>query len=338
MDVGIAYDLKSDFFGTGGSQEPPDRYEEYDAESTIEAIAAALAAAGHRPHRLGGGARLVRALLEQPPDLVFNIAEGRGTSRSREAQVPALCELLGVPFTHSDPLALALSLDKAMTKRVAAAHGVPTPAYAVVERIEQAAQLPLAYPRMVKPLFEGSSIGIRRSSRVAGPEELRCELERQLRDYRQPVLVEEFCSGPEFTVGVLGSGPRARVVGVMEIAPKQGAAEQFVYSLEVKRDYEQEVEYFVPPRQPRALVERVEQVALGAFHALGCRDLARVDVRVDAEGAAKFLEINPLPGLNPVTGDLPILAARSGLPYEALIAAVVESARERLHSGPLSWA
>ncbi|TAH34656.1 MAG: ATP-grasp domain-containing protein [Planctomycetota bacterium] len=330
MEVGIAYDLRKDFSPASGA--PEDRLEEYDSEETVEAVAEALRANGCIPRRLGGGRRFVELVLEQPPALVFNIAEGHGT-RSREAHVPAVCEMLGIPFTHSDPLALALSLDKAMTKRTVAAQGVATPSFAVVESVDQSAGLSLRYPLIAKPLFEGSSMGIRKCSRVADARALRVEVERLLRDYHQPVLVEEFCGGPEFTAGVLGTGREARVVGVMEIRPRRGRLEDFVYSLEVKRNYEEEVEYLVPPQQPRGLVEQVEQVALDAFRALGCRDVARVDVRVGADGAPKFLEINPLPGLNPVTGDLPMLAVRSGMPYTALIGFIVDSAWGRWTGG-----
>src|SRR5439155_10906693 len=141
-----------------------------------------------------------------------------------------------------------------------------------------------------------------------------------LREYRQPVLVEGFLTGIEITVGILGNGDRARVIGMMEIAPKIGRQDHFIYSLEVKRNWREEVEYHVPPRIPPHLRWGVEEVALGAYRALGCRDVARVDIRLDGEGKPHFIEVNPLPGLNPTTGDLPILSARSGVPYEALVA------------------
>jgi D-alanine-D-alanine ligase len=334
MQIGIAYDLKSDFVGVdrgsgpGTSDRLDDRLEEYDSTATVEALATALRANGHEPALLGGGRRFVEALLARPPELVFNIAEGFG-SRSREAHVPAVCEMLRVPYTHSDPLTLAVTLDKAMAKRVAASVGVETPRFAVVSSAKRAEDLPLAFPLIAKPLCEGSSMGIRKHSRVTNPAELRREIERLTADYAQDVLVEEFCSGPEFTVGVLGDGPNARVVGVMEIVPKVDAPAEFVYSLEVKRDWQNQVEYHVPPKRDAKVVKAVAQIALVAYRALGCRDVARVDVRLDAEGIPKFIEINPLPGLNPDTGDLSILAARSGVPYVELVASIVRSACER---------
>jgi D-alanine-D-alanine ligase len=326
VDIGIAYDLRSDFRVAEG--DPEDRLEEYDSEATVEAIAAALAANGHRPRPMGGGRRFLEEALRRPPDLVFNIAEGRG-ARSREAQVPAACEMLGIRCTHSDPLTLALTLDKAMAKKVVVADGVPTPRFALVEAPDDPALARLAFPVIAKPNAEGSSMGIRRGSRVEAPADLRTLVAGLLRDYREPVLVEEFCPGAEFTVGILGTGPSASILGVMEVAPRRGRPEEFVYSLEVKRNYLEEVEYFVPPRSAPALIARVRATALAAHRSLGCRDVARVDLRVGSDGEPKFLEVNPLPGLDPRSGDLPILAGRVGMPYEALIGRIVESALAR---------
>ena len=333
MRIGIAYDLKSDFQHDG--PHPEDLFEEYDSEETVDAIAAALRAAGHETVKLGGGRRfLERAMRESGKvDLVFNIAEGRGT-RSREAHVPAACEMLGIPYTHSDPLTLAVSLDKALAKRVVASHGVPTAPFALIEKIEdlETAALP-PFPVIAKLDCEGSSMGIRKHSRCETRRDLEDHAATLLREYRQPVLVERFLTGVEATVGVLGAGADARVIAAMEIAPRKAAREGFIYSLEVKRNYREEVDYHVPPRLPAAAIAAIERTALGAYRALGCQDVGRVDVRLDAEGTACFIEVNPLPGLNPVTGDLPILSGRSGIPYEKLIATIVENALARLGAG-----
>lgn len=326
MDIGIAYDLKTDF--AGRVEGPDDRLEEYDSTATVDAIAAALRTLGHEPRPMGGGRGFLERALESPPDLVFNIGEGFGT-RSREAHVPAACEMLGIPVTHSDPLTLAATLDKAIAKRLVASCGVATPRFSIVDTPEQAEDLPLEYPLIAKPLCEGSSMGIRKSSRVADVAALRREVARLVADYEQPVLVEEFCAGPEFTVGVLGSGERARVLGVMEIVPKLERPEEFVYSLEVKRDWETKVEYHVPPKRPAKIVRAIEELALDAYRALACRDIARVDVRLTARGDPRFLEVNPLPGINPDTGDIVIIARRSGLSYEDLIGRIVASAAQR---------
>ncbi len=326
MNIGIAFDLKPEHRVHGDG--PDDRFEEFDSAETVEAIVRVLEAQGHRASGYGSGRRFLERVLADPPDLVFNFAEGFGT-RSREAQVPAVCEMLGIPITHSDPLTLAATLDKAMAKRIALSFGVPTPRFAVVDSAAHAEDLPLELPVIAKPLFEGSSMGIRKRSRATSVAAVRAEVERLLRDYEQPVLVEEFCPGVEMTVGVLGTGNGARVISAMEIAPKIDRVAEFVYSLEVKRNWEAEVEYFVPPRVAPGVVRAAEEVALAAHRALGCRDVSRIDVRLDARGEPRFLEANPLPGLNPVTGDIVILSERSGLPYAELVARIVSGARER---------
>jgi len=327
MDIGLAYNLKSDFAVRHNG--PEDQLEEYDSETTVAALETALRTLGHAPRRLGGGRTFLETVLAQPPELVFNIAEGFGT-RSREAHVPAVLEMLNIPFTHSDPLTLALTLDKAMSKRIVAAAGVPTPAFAVLEDGTSVRGLGLSFPVLAKPLYEGSSIGIRNASRLNSTPELLAWAARLRRTYRQPVLAEEFCPGPEFTVGVVGTGPAARIVAVMEIVPRTRRLEEFIYGLETKRNYRTEVEYHVPPRRPARLMRAAERIALAAYRALGCRDVGRVDLRVGRDGTLKFLEINPLPGLHPVTSDLAIMAQRAGWSYTELVGAIVDSARARL--------
>jgi D-alanine-D-alanine ligase len=331
--IGIAYDLKSEVERTvlrnaGDEPLPDDVFEEYDSEATVTAIEEALLSNGYRTRRLGSGRSFLAQAMREPGDLVFNIAEGYG-SRSREAHVPSALEMLGVPYTHSDPLTLALTLDKAMAKRVVASAGVPTPRFAVVEHVDQTYSIPLSYPLIAKPLFEGSSMGVRNYSRVVDEYELRELVAQLLADYHEPVLVEEFASGPEFTVGILGTGAAAEVIGAMEIVPRNCALENFVYSLEVKRNYLEEVEYHAPPRRSPEIVAHVEEVALAAYRALACRDVGRVDIRLGEDGEPKFLEVNPLPGLNPITGDLVILARANGLGYAELIGRIVDGARAR---------
>ncbi|MBL8843509.1 MAG: D-alanine--D-alanine ligase [Planctomycetes bacterium] len=327
MDIGIAFDLKSDFTAAPGA--PDDRLEEYDSERTIAAIEAALSRRGHRARRMGGGKRFLAALLAEPPELVFNVAEGAG-SRSREAHVPAACEMVGVPCTHSDPLTLALALDKALAKSVVAAAGVAVARGAVVSRVEQLAALDLPFPCIAKPLFEGSSMGVRKGSKSGDGEQLRRDVLRLLTGYEQPALVEEFLTGPEFTVGILGSGESARVLATMEIHPRGGATADFVYSVEVKRVWDEQVEYHVPPRRPPALVAAIEAVALASYRALQCRDVGRVDVRLGADGRPRFIELNPLPGINPGWSDLCVLAERVGVDHDALVGRILEQALARL--------
>jgi D-alanine-D-alanine ligase len=323
VNVGIAYDLQSDH--TLSPEDPDDLLDEYDSPETIEAIEGALRSNGLTPHRLGGGERLVRALLEERPDLVFNFSEGWGT-RSREAHAPALCELLGIPCTHSDPLTMAVTLDKAIAKSLVSASGVPTPAYQVVE--EPGFELQLALPIVAKPLREGSSVGISASSILRDVASAGEQVLTLLRRYRQPVLLEEFCPGPELTVGIVGSGVGAEPIGVMEILPRTRPLEEFLYSIEVKRKWD-DLDFDVPPRRPASLVARTRELGLTAYRALGCRDVARVDFRVGADGEPKFLDANPMPGLDPVKSDLVILARGVGIGYEELLGRIVASARAR---------
>ena len=336
MRIGIAYDLRRE--QQQESDRPDDALEEYDSEATVDAIAAALCDAGHEVSLLGGGREfLERALAagagHAAVDLVFNIAEGRG-SRSREAQVPAACEMLGLPYTGSDPLSLALCLDKALCKRIAASHGLATAAFCLVESADAIDSAPFPpLPAIAKPNAEGSSVGVRRNARYTTREALADRVRTLLADYRAPVLVEEFIEGVEVTVAVLGTGPRAQVIGTMEIAPRQVSDQPFVYSLEVKRNYRQEVDYHVPPRLAATSVAAIEACALAAYRALGCRDIGRVDLRLDARGAPCLIEINPLPGLNPVDGDLPLIWQRGGRSYAELIAAILGQAVSRLELG-----
>ena len=323
LDIGLAFDLKPAQAPVADA--PIDIHEEYDSEDTIVALADTLATLGHRPRRLGGGRAFVEAMLARPPQMVFNLAEGAG-SRSREAQVPALCEMLGVACTGSDPLTMALTQDKALAKRVVRSAGLRTAESRVIDSEAAIDAIDLAFPLFVKPVAEGSSMGVRGTSLVRDAQALRREIGRCLHQYRQPVLVETYLAGAEATVAIGGHGDNARVLGAMGIEPASGPVEDFVYGLESKRGYKALVRYHVPPRLASSQLADIEGLALAAYRALGCRDLARVDVRLDAAGQAHFIELNPLPGLNPVTGDICLIAYGIGMSYASLIAGVLESA------------
>ena len=201
-----------------------------------------------------------------------------------------------------------------------------------MESSRDLASLSLDFPLFAKPLFEGSSMGIRKNSRIANAGELDERVGTLLAHYREPVLVEEFCSGPEFTVAVLGTGATARVVAPMEIVPRKVAVSDFVYSLEMKRstNWREELEYVAPPRRDAAFVRSIETLALNAHRALGCRDISRIDVRVGRDGAPKFIEANPLPGVAPGWSDLALLWDGIGRTYEDLVNSIVDEARARL--------
>jgi len=329
LKIGIAYNLKQSLELTG--EAPEDIAEELDCEETIDAIENALQSGGYGVVRLGGGSDFIDRLRDESPDLVFNIAEGFG-SRSREAHIPSILEFLGLPYTGSDPLVLALTLEKALTKRVVASLGVKTPAFRVVRSLkEKVYDFPL--PAILKPLYEGSSMGIRLHSKVMSYDELNSLAESLILHYNEPVLVEEFLPGPELTVGLIGNGKDRRIIGIMEIVPRKIAQEDFIYSLEVKRAWREEVEYRVNPDYIiSSCGDELRSSVLKIAEVIDIRDFARFDFRLDKNGVPNFLEINPLPGLNPNYSDLPIMAYAVGIQYNDMILEIVESARKRYGS------
>jgi D-alanine-D-alanine ligase len=322
LRVGLCYDLKSDYLAAGFA---PHDVMEFDEEDTIAGIAGALAGLGHSVDRVGRGMELARRLAAgERWDLVFNFAEGvRG--RSREAQVPALCEMFDQPYTFSDPLTCAVTLDKSLAKRVVRDSGLPTSPFEVIETEEQAEGIALEPPLFVKPVAEGSSKGVTDRSRVTHRGELRGACAELIRLFRQPVLVESYLPGREMTVGIVGNGADARVVGVMEVVFKNG--DDVDYTALNKAEYLERIEYRLLDGEP--LARRAREVALGAYRALSCRDAARVDLRCDGDGEPCFLEINPLPGLHPVSSDLPILSGLAGMSYGELLGSIVEAAGRR---------
>jgi D-alanine-D-alanine ligase len=306
--LGLTYNLKP--AGAELAVADNDRFEEFDSVETIEALESAIRAAGHEPIRLGCGLEMLDALQRERIDGVFNIAEGVG-GRGRESQVPAVLEMLGIPCTGSDGLAIALTLDKALAKIVAKGAGIATVPWFIDD-----APKPLTFPVFAKPAAEGSSMGITDRSLCRDQKELDAAIER-LSKYG-PVLVEEFLPGDEFTVGIIGG----EVLGVMQVLPR-GDDKDFIYSLDVKRDYLNRVDY--------RLVDApdVARVALEVWRAFGLRDVARIDVRRDRNGVANFVEVNPLPGVHPVNSDLVILARLAGISHHDLIGRIVAAAIER---------
>jgi len=315
LRVGIPYNLKKDFSHRGDL--PEDFSEEFDTEETIDAIGDVLAGDGHKVFKLGGDIGLIDKLKEIPIDIVFNIAEGF-KGRNREAHIPSILEFLNIPYTGSDPLTLSLTLDKSMAKRVVASEGIPTPRFKKINKLEDLNDLNLCYPIFLKLCYEGSSKGVRLDSKIISFQSLEEKARRLLKEYGPPLLVEEFVSGPEFTVGILGN-EKPSVLGVMEIEVKGTSPKEAIYSLEIKREWEERVFYHCPPKIGPDLLRKIEEVALKSFRVLECRDVSRVDIRVGEDGIPYFLEINPLPGLSPVYGDLPIMAKKMGWDYASLI-------------------
>jgi len=335
LSIALVYDLKEDYLVAGFS---PLEVMEFDDEGVIAGLERGLGSNGHSVVRVGRGVELARRLAAgERWDLVFNIAEGlRG--RGREAQVPAVCELFDQPYTFSDPVTCGVTLDKAWAKRVVRDAGLPTAPFAVVRTARDAATVTLDPPLFVKPLAEGSSKGVTLRSLVDRREELEPRCRELLADFGDGLLVESFLPGREVTVGVVGVGPSARAVGVMEVSYTR-RAETRAYTARNKDEYLDNVRYRLVRRGP--LHRRATEVALGAFRALECRDAARVDLRCDLAGVPHFLEVNPLPGLHPVRSDLPIIARLAGLRYEELLEGIVESAAARYRlepkSAPQDW-
>ncbi|HTY82399.1 MAG TPA: ATP-grasp domain-containing protein [Dehalococcoidales bacterium] len=326
MRVGLSFDLKT---AVAERHTVEDAFEEYDSPETVNIISAALQSAGHEIVKLGGGAQFLDNIRREAVDIVFNIAEGRGTHRSREAQVPSVLEMLDIPYTGSDPLTLAVSLDKPVTKKLLATEGVITPAWLIINNeteLKNARWRELRFPVIIKPAYEGSSKGIRLTSLAQEIRHAQEEVGRILADYHQPVMVEEFIDGEEITIGVVGNAPPS-VVGIMRVVPRK-KPEHFVYSLEVKRDYLNLVDYECPANLPQGVLQKLEESSLKAFKALGCRDFSRIDYRVSADGTPYFIEINPLPGLGTYS-DLVIMATMLGWTHEGLIRAVFEAACAR---------
>ncbi len=327
MRIGLSYDLKSAVPLEAAA--PEDALEEYDSRETVELIAAALTAQGHSVVMLGGGREFLENIQREKVDFVFNIAEGLGNSPSRESQIPGVLEMLGIPYTGSDAQCLTICLNKPLATKLVAAEGVATPQWQLITNEEDLAQArweKFPFPAIVKPAYEGSSKGIHLTSVVENMASLLAEVNRLLEAYRQPVMVEEFITGDEVTVGIIGNAP-PRVVGIMRILPRKKES-HFVYSLEVKRDYLNLVDYECPPQLADEIKERIALASLKVFKVLGCRDFARVDFRVSSDGVPYFLEINPLPGLGSYS-DLLIIARKQGWTYQGLVQAIFEAALKR---------
>ncbi len=292
LRVGMTYDLRQDYLAAGYGEEET---AEFDSPATIQAIEGALAANGVAPERIGNiRALAARLAAGERWDFVFNICEGL-SGAGREAQVPALLEAYGIPFSFSDSLVMALCLHKGLTKHVLRDRGVPTAPFAVIETMADLEGLALPFPVFAKPVAEGTGKGVTTASRATGPAALRKVCRSLLTKFHQPVLVEAFLPGREFTVGMVGSGRAAEAIGVLEVVLSD-RAEAGVYSYLNKEECESRVVYrLVEDEEAR----KAAAVALAAWRALGCRDAGRVDLRSNAAGEPQFMEVNPLAGLHP---------------------------------------
>lgn len=325
MRIGLTYDLIADHLAAGLD---PEAAAEFDVPETIDAIAAALIRRGHAVERIGHVRALAARLVAgERWDLVFNIAEGlAGTGR--EAQVPALLDAYAIPYVFSEPLAMALTLDKAMAKRVVRDHGLATADFRLIADAADLDGFDLPFPCFVKPNAEGTGKGIDAKSLVQSLPELRERVAALTARFDQPVLAETFLPGREVTVGILGTGADARVIGVMEqVIYEDSLAPWYSHANKVADDWRDHMRYALADDD---FGRAAGALALACHRALGCRDAGRVDIRADAAGRPCFIELNPLPGMRPGYSDLCVLSTMAGLGHDALIGGMLESALLRL--------
>lgn len=314
IKVGVAYNLKS---VDADTLRVDDSQAEFDSPGTVKALADAIAAAGHEPVLLEATADFAHKVTAAGVDMVFNIAEGiRG--RNRESQVPAVLELLDIPYTGSDPACLCLTLDKGLAKRIVAQAGIPTPGWLVMTTGKERLPKGFSFPAICKPLAEGSSKGVGSASVVETEIALRAVVADMLRRYGQPALVEQFVGGREFTVGLIGEKV-PKVLPIMEVVFTDKTATNPIYGFEQKTADAPDVRFECPAQLDPTLRKLIAGQAKAAFKALGCRDVARIDFRMDKEGQVHFIECNPLPGLTPDFSDLAVIGLAAGLSYADLV-------------------
>ena len=324
--IGLTYDLKTDYKFKDG--DPADANAEFDHFSTIEVISKAIEANGFKVERIGNAAMLLERLPSLKVDMVFNISEGL-TGRNRESQVPILLEMAGIPFVGSDALTLGLTLDKIMAKKVFIAEGIPTPKFFEVSSVDELINCDhCKFPMIVKPRFEGSSKGLSESSRVANKEELKRQVDFIVNTYKQPALIEEFITGQEFTVAIVGNdNPEVLPVVQVKIDGSLDLDEKFYTFARITSD---RLEYVCPAPISQELTKKIQKYALMTYKCVESRDFGRVDFLVDKFGNLYVLEINPLPSLS--TEDVFMLISKAtGITYEQMIGKIIKSALLRNH-------
>lgn len=322
--VGLTYDLKTDYKFQSG--DPADANAEFDHPSTIDVIAEAIEANGFKVERIGNAGNLLERINSLKVDIVFNISEGL-FGRNRESQVPIILEMNRIPFVGADALTLGLTLDKVMAKKIFIADKIPTPKFFEVSTLAQLENMNHhKFPLIVKPRFEGSSKGLSESSRVQNREELLKQVEYIINTYKQPALIEEFISGQEFTVAVVGNDPpEALPVVQIKIDGKLKLNDKFYTFARITSD---RLEYVCPAKISAELKKKLDELAIKTYRSVDCCDFGRVDFRVDSEGRPYVLEINPLPSLS--TEDVFMLLAKTiGITYEQMIGRILSSALKR---------
>jgi D-alanine-D-alanine ligase len=326
----------------------PDQWDDLDSARTVESLVEALRAGGHACEFVEADSTLWKNLEKYKPDICFNIAEGH-FGDSRESQVPAILEMLRIPYTGSKVLPLALALDKPMTKRILYWHELPTPPFQTFEQATEPLDDDLEFPLFVKPSREGTGMGVSAKSIVHDENELREQLRFIINKYKQTALVERYIDGREVTVGLVGNlmGPVARRMPHLPNSPRIQAGLRFfpplevdlkpylesdgVYSNRLKVDLADQLNYLCPAPIQEDLVDELNWLAAACFRVIGALDVARVDFRLDASDNWKpyILEINPLPGLSPGISDIVIEAAAEGIDHTELVNMILNTALDR---------
>ena len=322
--VGLTFDLKEDYLRLGYTSE---EVAEFDSPDTIEALDLAISALGFEVIRIGNIFSLVNFLNSgNRCDLVFNICEGM-FGIAREAQVPCLLDAYQIPYVFSEPDVLNLTLDKGLTKLIVQQAGIPTAKFKVISHLSEIQLIDLSFPLFVKPVAEGTSKGIDGYSLVQDTFQLNESVKYLLETFNQPVLVENFLPGREFTVGITGSGNDTKALGTMEIILNEQAPHP-IYSYSVKKDWEKYASYRIA-NDPVAI--KCAELAVEIWKHIKGKDAGRIDFRLDSEGNPNMIEVNPLAGLNPTYSDLPILARLNGISYDKLISEIMDSAVKRFN-------
>lgn len=324
MKIGITYDLKTDWSVDSG--DPVDTNAEFDQPETIDRIIAAIASGGHDVERIGNIQQLIPRLNSLDVDLVFNVCEGRH-GRNRESQVPMLLELYGIPFVGADALSLGLTLDKVMAKKVFLGQGIPTPRFFSIDDPAAAVQgNAIGYPVIVKTAHEGSSKGLDSASRVTSPAELESRVEYVTQHYQQAALVEEFIPGLELTVAVLGNKTPVAMPIVQISIEGRVELHKEIYTHALISSAA--LEYICPAQISADLTRQIQDLAVQVFRAVDCRDMARVDFRVDGQGQPYVLEINPLPTLDD-TDVFHLFPKLFGLDFDSVVNIIINLALSR---------
>ena len=333
LKVGLTFNLRKQ--DVTENTLPKDFYAEYDEEETINAIAGALKKGGCKVKKIEADVRAYSKLTKLLPDIVFNFAEGlRG--ESRESHIPAMLEMLGIPYTGSGPLTLAIALNKALTHQLLEKNGISSPFFQVFNRVDEEIDVKLERPCVVKPLSEGSSKGIWSSSLVRDAKALREQVSWVLKTYNQPAIVEEFLPGREFTIGLIGNQPPTVLPIVEILLEKLPAKASKLYSYEAKWIWdvpENPLEMFhCPANITEELREKLVEIAMKTFNVLNCKDVCRIDIRLDKNDMPRVLEVNPIPGLIPnpdAHSCLPEAARAAGYSYDQLICTILWYGLER---------